>query len=69
MDATMEHTTVLLQEAVDALLENTPESSISAEDGVYVDATFGRGGHSQIEERRVGKECLRLCRSRWSPYH
>ena len=20
------------------------------------------------EERRVGKECLRLCRSRWSPY-
>ena len=21
------------------------------------------------EERRVGKECLRLCRSRWSRYH
>ena len=21
------------------------------------------------EERRVGKECFRLCRSRWSPYH
>jgi D-glycero-D-manno-heptose 1,7-bisphosphate phosphatase len=21
------------------------------------------------EERRVGKECRRLCRSRWSPYH
>ena len=21
------------------------------------------------EERRVGKECVRLCRSRWSPYH
>ena len=21
------------------------------------------------EERRVGKECERLCRSRWSPYH
>ena len=27
----------------------------------------GRGKRS--EERRVGKECLRLCRSRWSPYH
>ena len=26
-----------------------------------------KGGRS--EERRVGKECLRLCRSRWSPYH
>ena len=25
------------------------------------------GGRS--EERRVGKGCLRLCRSRWSPYH
>ena len=25
------------------------------------------GGRS--EERRVGKECFRLCRSRWSPYH
>src|SRR5216110_87389 len=23
----------------------------------------------QSEERRVGKECVSLCRSRWSPYH
>ena len=23
----------------------------------------------KIEGRRVGKECLRQCRSRWSPYH
>ena len=21
------------------------------------------------EERRVGKECIAVCRSRWSPYH
>ena len=28
------------------------------------------GSHiTRSEERRVGKECLRLCRSRWSPYH
>jgi uncharacterized protein (DUF2147 family) len=28
------------------------------------------GGKSlRSEERRVGKECRRLCRSRWSPYH
>ena len=26
-------------------------------------------GVNRSEERRVGKECLRLCRSRWSPYH
>src|SRR3546814_13115700 len=24
---------------------------------------------SRSEERRVGKECVRTCRSRWSPYH
>ena len=27
------------------------------------------GGMARSEERRVGKECRRLCRSRWSPYH
>jgi hypothetical protein len=26
-------------------------------------------GLVRSEERRVGKECRRLCRSRWSPYH
>jgi adenylate kinase len=26
-------------------------------------------GFMRSEERRVGKECRRLCRSRWSPYH
>ena len=28
-----------------------------------------KGAKQDREERRVGKECLRLCRSRWSPYH
>ena len=27
------------------------------------------GVHGRSEERRVGKECAILCRSRWSPYH
>ena len=27
------------------------------------------GGLLRSEERRVGKECLSVCRSRWSPYH
>jgi len=35
-----EHTTVLLNEAVDALV-TTP-------DGTYLDGTFGRGGHSRL---------------------
>lgn len=34
------HTTVLLQEAVNAL--------ITDKDGFYIDGTFGRGGHSQL---------------------
>src|SRR3546814_8992767 len=29
------------------------------------DILFGR----RSEERRVGKECVSTCRSRWSPYH
>src|SRR3546814_9579029 len=37
---------------------------------VYFSCT---GAHTQTgdrsEERRVGKECVSTCRSRWSPYH
>src|SRR3546814_3464382 len=28
-----------------------------------------REGPARSEERRVGKECVSTCRSRWSPYH
>ena len=27
------------------------------------------GANARSEERRVGKECMVQCRSRWSPYH
>src|SRR3546814_19811016 len=27
------------------------------------------GSAARSEERRVGKECVSTCRSRWSPYH
>src|SRR3546814_1506597 len=27
------------------------------------------GVENRSEERRVGKECVSTCRSRWSPYH
>ena len=30
---------------------------------------FGRHVKARSEERRVGKECNQVCRSRWSPYH
>src|SRR3546814_103210 len=29
----------------------------------------GGGARRGSEERRVGKECVSTCRSRWSPYH
>jgi 16S rRNA (cytosine1402-N4)-methyltransferase len=45
---TMAHDTVLLHEAVDALVGNPA--------GVYVDGTFGRGGHSREILRRLGPE-------------
>ena len=32
-------------------------------------ADTGAGRIPRSEERRVGKECALLCRSRWSPYH
>src|SRR3546814_1103016 len=28
-----------------------------------------RAVRNRSEERRVGKECVSTCRSRWSPYH
>src|SRR3546814_12756774 len=31
-------------------------------------AAYGPGTN-RSEERRVGKECVSTCRSRWSPYH
>ena len=31
--------------------------------------TDGIQGIGRSEERRVGKECSVVCRSRWSPYH
>ena len=32
-------------------------------------AFVSRGDVVRSEERRVGKECVTTCRSRWSPYH
>jgi 16S rRNA (cytosine1402-N4)-methyltransferase len=40
------HTTVLLHEAIDAL--------VTASDGIYVDGTFGRGGHTRELLGRLG---------------
>ncbi len=52
MEASWTHTTVLLSEAVDALLGATLRDrqalDRTASAPLYVDATFGRGGHSRL---------------------
>src|SRR6187551_3853164 len=41
----------------------------SAAGGAVVTDPVAAGLTKRSEERRVGKECCALCRSRWSPYH
>lgn len=43
----LQHRTVLLDEAVDALVTRT--------DGIYIDGTFGRGGHSRAVLAKLGE--------------
>lgn len=50
---TWQHTTVLLSEAVDALIK---PSDSGAADGHYIDATFGRGGHSRLIISRLSQK-------------
>ena len=47
-----------------------------ADEKLVVTTTYGQVSENNMitlparsEERRVGKECLHACRSRWSPYH
>jgi len=49
--AQLAHETVLLQEAVDAL---AIRADAKRREGCYVDATFGRGGHSRLILERLG---------------
>ena len=46
MTAPLTHVTVLLEEAIEALAVKT--------DGVYIDGTFGRGGHSRLLLSKLG---------------
>src|SRR3546814_15590717 len=38
-------------------------------DALATDQLGDAGGHMRSEERRVGKECVSTCRSRWAPSH
>src|SRR3546814_12960434 len=46
--------------------------SCAAADHPMIDSLWGERRtitQYRSEERRVGKECVSTCRSRWSPYH
>lgn len=47
-ESSFQHITVLLNEAVDALVQDP--------NGFYVDGTFGRGGHSSLVLGRLGEQ-------------
>src|SRR3546814_16968339 len=48
--------------------DSTPGVDLIMPDTAYIEKhTENLLGRS--EERRVGKECVSTCRSRWSPYH
>jgi 16S rRNA (cytosine1402-N4)-methyltransferase len=53
VDTPWSHATVLLNEAVGALFSEGTRDHPHATDGTYVDATFGRGGHSRLVLSRL----------------
>src|SRR3546814_20111415 len=58
-----------LQRELGAITNRTLSKTLKE---MEADGLIARTEHGQIprsEERRVGKECVRTCRSRWSQYH
>src|SRR3546814_14798222 len=59
--------------AIPGVVCPTPQGAFYAFPDISV--AFGKShngkviGNDRSEERRVGKECVSPCRSRWSPYH
>src|SRR3546814_15869040 len=57
--------------------ESLVELIMATVDGIAFQAVIFKEGQQdrtgkqldRSEERRVGKECVSTCRSRWSPYH
>src|SRR3546814_7822185 len=61
-------------EVTAVLLENMQRAGMDNQIAWMLDAAHaGSHGakqlHERSDERRVGQECVRTCRSRWSPYH
>src|SRR3546814_13142394 len=61
-DALLEGVTRLHLSGITPALGPVPAASALA-------AARAAAKRNRSEERRVGKECVSTCRSRWSPYH
>src|SRR3546814_20639715 len=53
---------------LDGIAKDLPPSQEGRDPRKYDEAVDAIGS-LRSEERRVGKECVSTCRSRWSPYH
>src|SRR3546814_7442601 len=52
------------------LLAQRPDGLVREDDFTFDSQPIAEPGDGEgSEERRVGKECVSTCRSRWSPYH
>ena len=66
--------TVYTQRILEAILRRFPSTAKCLDEqrkieyGIVVFSGLCKR-NTRSEERRVGKECCALCRSRWSPYH
>src|SRR3546814_15370994 len=65
-----------ISQAASVTALNGPHDFIAAHNEVFkqrrdlvVSMLNQANGLNRSEERRVGKECVSTCRSRWSPYH
>src|SRR3546814_19230153 len=49
--------------------DRSPQGSVHTEHRSFLWTNGGKEALLRSEKRRIGKECVSTCRSRWSPYH
>src|SRR3546814_16084819 len=59
---------IVVREAFACFEQCSPRLEPIAPVVLYDEAIVAPGDTVRSEERRVGKECVSTCRSRWSPY-